>query len=87
MPKFLYQLVVVLLIKFNIKTIIKYIKYLIFILFFFSIYYFKVCPTYPKALIVPKTIDDDTIKAASSFREGGRFPILSYRHETGVRYY
>ncbi|KAK6644545.1 hypothetical protein RUM43_000812 [Polyplax serrata] len=44
---------------------------------------FKVCPSYPKVLIVPKSVDDETIIASSYFREGGRFPVLSYRHETG----
>ncbi|XP_046668990.1 LOW QUALITY PROTEIN: myotubularin-related protein 9 [Homalodisca vitripennis] len=45
---------------------------------------FKVCPTYPKALVVPKKIDDKTIMASAKFRDGGRFPVLSYRHEKGT---
>lgn len=44
---------------------------------------FTICPTYPSAVLVPKSIDDETIIAAASFREGGRFPVLSYRHEGG----
>ncbi|CAG2057820.1 unnamed protein product [Timema podura] len=44
---------------------------------------FGVCPTYPSAVVVPKSIDDETIIAAANFREGGRFPVLSYRHEGG----
>uniref|UniRef100_A0A1B6CPY7 Myotubularin phosphatase domain-containing protein n=1 Tax=Clastoptera arizonana TaxID=38151 RepID=A0A1B6CPY7_9HEMI len=44
---------------------------------------FQVCPTYPNALIVPKSIDDESILAAAKFREGGRFPVLSYLHESG----
>jgi hypothetical protein len=44
----------------------------------------QVCTTYPSAVVVPKSVDDDTIIAASNFREGGRFPVLSYRHDGGV---
>ncbi|KDR15085.1 Myotubularin-related protein 9 [Zootermopsis nevadensis] len=44
---------------------------------------FQVCATYPSAVVVPKCVDDNTIKAAASFREGGRFPVLSYRHDGG----
>lgn len=33
---------------------------------------------------MPKGIDDDALLIASRFREGGRFPVLSYRHESGV---
>lgn len=35
---------------------------------------------------MPKSIDDETIVIAATFREGGRFPVLSYRHETGVSF-
>jgi hypothetical protein len=49
-----------------------------------NIVYFQVCATYPSAVVVPKSVDDNTIKAAASFREGGRFPVLSYRHDGGV---
>lgn len=45
---------------------------------------FSVCPTYGPTLIVPKSIDDDTIIASAKFREGGRFPMLSYRHDNGA---
>ncbi|XP_022910988.1 myotubularin-related protein 9 [Onthophagus taurus] len=45
---------------------------------------FSVCPTYSSTLIVPKSIEDDMIIASSNFREGGRFPVLSYRHENGA---
>ncbi|KAF5270485.1 hypothetical protein FQA39_LY08363 [Lamprigera yunnana] len=45
---------------------------------------YSVCSTYGANLVVPKCIDDDTIIAAATFREGGRFPILSYRHDNGV---
>ncbi len=39
---------------------------------------FKLCPTYPEKLIVPRIISDDEIKEASLFRTKNRFPILSY---------
>ncbi|GFN86881.1 myotubularin-related protein 9 [Plakobranchus ocellatus] len=42
---------------------------------------FKVCPTYPHAVFVPKSIEDETIIKAASFRQGGRFPVLSYYHK------
>lgn len=45
---------------------------------------YEICPTYSSTLIVPKTIDDETIAASAAFREGGRFPTLSYRHENGA---
>ncbi|XP_018336659.1 myotubularin-related protein 9 [Agrilus planipennis] len=45
---------------------------------------YSVCPTYASSLVVPKKIDDDTLIAAASFRDGGRFPLLSYRHDNGA---
>lgn len=45
---------------------------------------YSVCSSYPSAVVVPKCVDDETLISASSFRVGGRFPILSYRHEGGV---
>ncbi|XP_060516883.1 myotubularin-related protein 9 [Cylas formicarius] len=45
---------------------------------------YTVCRSYSSTLVVPKVIDDNTIIAAAGFREGGRFPILSYRHENGA---
>lgn len=44
---------------------------------------YDVCATYPNILVVPKNIDDDIIIAAARFRDGGRFPVLSYRHSSG----
>ncbi|TMS36543.1 hypothetical protein L596_003684 [Steinernema carpocapsae] len=41
---------------------------------------FAVCPSYPEAVIVPKGIGDDFLKISASFRDGGRFPVLSYYH-------
>ncbi|KAM6913169.1 myotubularin-related protein 9 isoform 2-T2 [Xenentodon cancila] len=41
---------------------------------------YSVCPSYPTAVIVPRGIDDDTLKKAAKFRQGGRFPVLCYYH-------
>lgn len=45
---------------------------------------YNVCQSYGPILVVPKSIDDDIIIASASFRDGGRFPILSYKHENGA---
>lgn len=45
---------------------------------------YTVCSSYSATIIVPKSIDDDTIIASANFREGGRFPVISYRHENGT---
>ncbi|CAH2068928.1 unnamed protein product, partial [Iphiclides podalirius] len=45
---------------------------------------YTVCPSYAKAVVVPKSIDDETLAAAASFRQGGRFPVLSYRHNNSA---
>lgn len=42
---------------------------------------YSACPSYPPAVIVPKSIDDDTLKKAAKFRQGGRFPVLCYYHK------
>lgn len=47
---------------------------------------FKTCPTYGSVLIVPKQISDEQITQSALFRDGGRFPVLSYRHENGVSF-
>ena len=39
------------------------------------------CDTYPQCSLVPKSIDDDTLKQVAAFRQGGRFPVLSYYHK------
>ncbi|KAJ1523594.1 hypothetical protein ONE63_001437 [Megalurothrips usitatus] len=44
---------------------------------------YTVCPSYPSTVVVPKSIDDETLVTAASFREGGRFPVLCYRHDGG----
>jgi len=45
---------------------------------------YKVCNSYPSAVIVPRQVDDKIVIASASFRDGGRFPVLCYRHEGGV---
>lgn len=45
---------------------------------------YTICPSYPRAVVVSKCVDDETLAAAASFRQGGRFPVLSYRHNNGV---
>lgn len=44
---------------------------------------YKVCNSYPSAVIVPRHIDDEVIISSANFRDGGRFPVLCYRHEGG----
>ena len=39
---------------------------------------FNVCSSYPEKSIVPKGIGDDYLRIAATFRDGGRFPILSF---------
>ena len=39
------------------------------------------CPGYPQQVIVPKAVDDEAIVRAATFRQGGRFPALSYFHK------
>ncbi|XP_024998833.1 myotubularin-related protein 9-like isoform X2 [Gallus gallus] len=41
---------------------------------------FAVCPTYPPAVIVPAAVSEETLRRAARFRQGGRFPVLSYYH-------
>ncbi|KAM9315667.1 myotubularin-related protein 9 [Gastrophryne carolinensis] len=41
---------------------------------------FSVCQSYPSSVIVPKTIDDESLRKVAAFRQGGRFPVLSYYH-------
>ncbi|KAH8302863.1 hypothetical protein KR044_011376 [Drosophila immigrans] len=45
---------------------------------------FGVCATYGATLIVPKAISDEQLALSAAFRDGGRFPVLSYRHENGA---
>ncbi|XP_027584141.2 myotubularin-related protein 9-like isoform X1 [Pipra filicauda] len=41
---------------------------------------FSTCPTYPPAVIVPAAVADEALRKAARFRQGGRFPVLSYFH-------
>lgn len=41
---------------------------------------FGVCPSYPSLVAVPKNIDDEALRKVATFRQGGRFPVLSYYH-------
>lgn len=45
---------------------------------------YKICNSYPSTVIVPCHIEDKIIISSANFRDGGRFPILCYRHEGGV---
>ncbi|XP_011010400.1 PREDICTED: phosphatidylinositol-3-phosphatase myotubularin-1-like isoform X2 [Populus euphratica] len=43
------------------------------------------CPSYPFALIVPKSISDEEVIQSSNFRSKGRLPVVSWCHpETGA---
>ena len=44
---------------------------------------FQLCKSYPQAVVVPAAISDDVLAASASFRQGGRFPVLAYRHANG----
>ncbi|KAE8624372.1 hypothetical protein XENTR_v10005935 [Xenopus tropicalis] len=41
---------------------------------------FKICPSYPAKVIVPRICSDETLQKAAAFRQAGRFPVLSYYH-------
>ncbi|XP_048206708.1 myotubularin-related protein 9-like [Perognathus longimembris pacificus] len=41
---------------------------------------FGLCPSYPRAVIVPREVNDDALARSARFRQGGRFPVLSYYH-------
>jgi myotubularin-related protein 9 len=43
-----------------------------------------VCSSYPELTVVPSNVDDNMLIASAKFRQNGRFPVLSYRHEKGV---
>ena len=42
---------------------------------------FEVCPTYPRLVLVPKPVDDDSILKIAKFRQRARFPVLAYFHK------
>ncbi|KAF7811563.1 phosphatidylinositol-3-phosphatase myotubularin-1-like [Senna tora] len=41
---------------------------------------YTVCPTYPFAFIIPKSISDDEVNQASNFRARCRLPVVSWCH-------
>lgn len=46
---------------------------------------YTMCPTYPFALLVPKSISDEEVLQASTFRARCRLPVISWCHpETGA---
>ncbi|ESO86027.1 hypothetical protein LOTGIDRAFT_129928 [Lottia gigantea] len=42
---------------------------------------YKLCPSYPSVVIVPKQIEDELLQRVAKFRHHGRFPVLSYFHK------
>ncbi|XP_043236552.1 myotubularin-related protein 9-like isoform X2 [Amphibalanus amphitrite] len=44
---------------------------------------FKVCESYPRSVVVPSSVTDEELIRVALFRHGGRFPVLSYRHDKG----
>ncbi|KAL1386071.1 hypothetical protein pipiens_012878 [Culex pipiens pipiens] len=42
---------------------------------------FKLCPSYPRLLLVPACIPDDTLQNVASFRSSRRIPAVVWRHE------
>lgn len=45
---------------------------------------YETCSSYHSTLIVPKQITDEQLQQSANFRDGGRFPIISYRHDNGA---
>lgn len=43
---------------------------------------FKLCPSYPRLLLVPQCITDDTLLNVASFRSSRRIPSVVWRHKT-----
>jgi myotubularin-related protein 3/4 len=41
---------------------------------------YKLCPTYPKLLVVPSSLTEEEIRSAAKFRALGRFPTVVWRH-------
>ena len=39
----------------------------------------------PRSVVVPSSVTDEELIRVALFRHGGRFPVLSYRHDKGVR--
>jgi myotubularin-related protein 3/4 len=45
---------------------------------------FKLCQSYPKMLIVPACIPDETLQNVASFRSSRRIPAVTWRHSSGA---
>lgn len=43
---------------------------------------FKLCPSYPRKLLVPSCITDDILQKVASFRSARRVPAVVWRHKT-----
>lgn len=44
---------------------------------------YKLCPSYPRLLVVPQCISDNVLKHAAKFRSKLRIPAVVYRHRSG----
>lgn len=45
---------------------------------------FKLCQSYPRKLIVPACIPDETLQNVASFRSSRRIPAVTWRHSSGA---
>lgn len=45
---------------------------------------FKLCPSYPKMILVPACIPDETLQNVASFRSSRRIPAVTWRHSSGA---
>lgn len=45
---------------------------------------FKLCQSYPRLLITPACISDETLKDIATFRSSRRIPVVTYRHTNGA---
>lgn len=45
---------------------------------------FKLCQSYPRMLIVPACIPDETLQNVASFRSSRRIPAVTWRHSSGA---
>jgi myotubularin-related protein 1/2 len=45
---------------------------------------FSICETYPPLLVVPASIDDETVRASASYRTKHRLPVVTWRHANGA---
>ena len=42
---------------------------------------YSLCPSYPQEVVVPAICDRDLLTESARFRQGGRFPVISYYHK------